>query len=54
MCDSCKKSKAQQANLGSMNYLYNLIHLYEKKGFANIIFEGEDDMGKFVKILKVL
>ncbi len=29
-------------------------HLYEKKGFTNIIFEGEDQLGKYVKLLKVL
>lgn len=27
-------------------------HLYEKKGFTNIIFEGEDELGKYIKILK--
>jgi len=29
-------------------------HLYEKKGFDRIIFEGEDVWGKYVKLLKVL
>ncbi len=29
-------------------------HLYEKKGFNNVIFEGEDDAGKYVKLLKEL
>ncbi len=29
-------------------------HLYEKKGFTNIIFEGEDELGKYIKILKKL
>lgn len=29
-------------------------HLYEKKGFTNIIFEGEDEQGKYVKLLKSL
>lgn len=29
-------------------------HLYEKKGFTNVIFEGEDELGKYVKLLKVL
>lgn len=29
-------------------------HLYAKMGFANIIFEGEDELGKFMKLLKTL
>lgn len=29
-------------------------HLYEKKGFTNVIFEGEDADGKYVKLLKEL
>jgi ribosomal protein S18 acetylase RimI-like enzyme len=29
-------------------------HLYEKKGFNKVIFEGEDELGKYVKLLKVL
>ena len=28
--------------------------LYEKKGFTNIIFVGEDEAGKYVKLLKTL
>jgi len=28
--------------------------LYEKNGFTNIIYTGEDDDGKYVKLLKVL
>ncbi|QDR80838.1 GNAT family N-acetyltransferase [Sporomusa termitida] len=29
-------------------------HLYEKKGFTNIIFEGEDEYSKYVKLIKTL
>jgi ribosomal protein S18 acetylase RimI-like enzyme len=29
-------------------------HLYEKKGFTTVIFEGEDEHGKYVKLLKTL
>ncbi|HBM81137.1 MAG TPA: GNAT family N-acetyltransferase [Clostridiaceae bacterium] len=34
----------------------NLIarHLYEKKGFTNVLFEGEDEYGEYVKLLKKL
>jgi diamine N-acetyltransferase len=33
---------------------YNARYLYEKNGFSNVIFEGEDKYGKFVKLLKIL
>jgi diamine N-acetyltransferase len=29
-------------------------HLYEKNGFTKVIYSGEDEHGKFVKLLKVL
>lgn len=32
----------------------NAKHLYEKKGFIYVIFEGEDELGKNVKLLKFL
>lgn len=33
---------------------YNAKHLYEKKGFTEIIFKGEDEGGKYIKLLKKL
>ncbi len=33
---------------------HNARHLYQKKGFTKLIFEGEDKNGKFVKLLKTL
>lgn len=32
----------------------NARRLYEKKGFTELLFEGEDEHGKFVKLLKRL
>lgn len=29
-------------------------HLYEKKGFTNLLLEGKDEYGEFVKLLKYL
>lgn len=29
-------------------------HLYEKKGFNTVIFDGEDEDGEYVKLLKIL
>jgi len=36
--------------------LDNLVarHLYEKKGFTNKIFEGEDEYGKYMKLIRKL
>jgi ribosomal protein S18 acetylase RimI-like enzyme len=33
---------------------YNARHLYDKKGFTNVIIEGEDEVEKYVKLLKNL
>lgn len=30
------------------------LHLYRKKGFTTVLFEGEDEYGEFYKLLKVL
>lgn len=32
----------------------NARHLYEKKGFTNVLFIGEDEYGQYVKLLKKL
>ncbi|GGM24340.1 hypothetical protein GCM10011351_07600 [Paraliobacillus quinghaiensis] len=32
----------------------NARHLYEKKGFTNVLFIGEDEYGEYVKLLKKL
>jgi len=32
----------------------NTRHMYEKKGFTDVIFKGEDESGKYVKLLKKL
>ncbi|RLL48421.1 GNAT family N-acetyltransferase [Oceanobacillus piezotolerans] len=32
----------------------NARYLYEKKGFNNVLFTGEDDYGEYVKLLKKL
>ena len=30
------------------------LHLYRKKGFTTVIFDGADEYGKYYKLLKVL
>ena len=32
----------------------NARHLYEKKGFTDVIFQGEDEYGEYVKLIKKL
>ena len=32
----------------------NARHLYEKKGFTDVLYVGEDNYGKYVKLLKKL
>ncbi|MFC4323085.1 GNAT family N-acetyltransferase [Litchfieldia salsa] len=32
----------------------NARHLYEKKGFTNVLFVGEDEYGEYVKLLKII
>jgi len=33
---------------------HNAKHLYMKRGFTKVIFEGEDESGKYIKLLKKL
>lgn len=33
---------------------FSALHLYQKKGFTKVIFEGEDEYGKYIKLLKRL
>ena len=28
------------------------LHLYQKKGFTNVLFDGEDEYGEFYKLMK--
>lgn len=53
LIDNAKKLGFNEMSLGVDIDNLNARHLYEKKGFDRIIFEGEDDMGKYVKLLKV-
>ncbi len=54
LIDYAKKLGFNEMSLGVDIDNLNARHLYEKKGFDQIIFEGEDDMGKYVKLLKTL
>lgn len=44
----------KEISLGVDTNNFNARHLYEKKGFTDVIFEGEDEYGEYVKLLKRL
>jgi len=54
LIDYAKRLNYEEMSIGVD--IDNLIarHLYEKKGFANVIFEGEDEYGKYVKLIRKL
>ena len=54
LIDVAKSKGFKEISVGVDIDNVNARHLYEKKGFTNIIFEGEDEMGKYVKLLKIL
>lgn len=54
LIDYAKKLGYQEISLGVDIGNVSARHLYAKKGFDHIIFEGEDAQGEFVKLLKIL
>lgn len=54
LVNCAKKLGYKEVSLGVDIDNISARHLYEKKGFTNIIFEGEDEQGKYVKLLKSL
>jgi len=54
LIDYAKQLGYMEISLGVDKTNKNARHLYEKKGFNTIIFDGEDEYGKYVKLLKKL
>ena len=54
LIDYAKKSRYKEISIGVDITNIGARWLYEKKGFTNIIFVGEDKDGKYVKLLKTL
>jgi len=54
LVDYAKSLGFEEVSIGVDIHNLSALHLYKKKGFTQIIFEGEDEFGKFVKLLKVL
>lgn len=52
LINSARKLGFSEISVGVNIDNYNAIHLYNKKGFTTLIFEGEDMLGKYVKLLK--
>lgn len=52
LIDYAKKLRYEEMSLGVDIVNIGARWLYEKKGFTNIIFVGEDNDGKYVKLLK--
>ncbi len=44
----------KEASIGVDKDNLAALHLYEKKGFTTVLFDGEDEDGAFYKLLKVL
>ena len=42
----------KEATIGVDKDNVSALHLYQKKGFTNIIFEGKDEYGEFFKLMK--
>ena len=43
-----------EASIGVDKNNLPALHLYRKKGFTKVIFDGKDEYGEFYKLLKVL
>ncbi|MYL57580.1 GNAT family N-acetyltransferase [Virgibacillus halodenitrificans] len=54
LIDYAEKLGYEEITLGVDTDNLNARHLYEKKGFTNVLFIGEDEYGEYVKLLKKL
>jgi ribosomal protein S18 acetylase RimI-like enzyme len=52
LIDYAKQLGYEEITLGVDTDNLNARHLYEKNGFTNILFIGEDEYGEYVKLLK--
>ncbi len=50
--DKIKKMGYKEATIGVDKDNVTAIHLYKKKGFTNILFDGKDEYGEFYKLMK--
>ena len=52
--EEIRKMGYKEATIGVDKDNPSALHLYWKKGFTNIIFDGEDEYGEFYKLMKVI
>lgn len=52
LIDYAEQLGYEEITLGVDTDNLNARHLYEKKGFTNVLFIGEDEYGEYVKLLK--
>ena len=50
--DEIKKMGYKEATIGVDKDNVTALHLYKKKGFTNILFDGNDEYGEFYKLMK--
>ena len=50
--DEIKKMGYKEATIGVDKDNVTALHLYKKKGFTNILFDGKDEYGEFYKLMK--
>jgi len=54
LCEEARRMGYEEVSLGVDKINAAARHLYEKKGFDTVIFDGEDEYGAFFKLLKRL
>lgn len=52
--EQVKKMGYKEATIGVDKDNLSALHLYRKKGFTNILFDGKDEYGEFYKLMKKL
>ncbi len=49
-----KELGCSEATIGVDKDNHVVLHLYRNKGFTNLLYDGEDEYGKFYKLMKIL
>ena len=50
--EEIKKMGYKEVTIGVDKDNVSALHLYQKKGFTNILFEGKDEYGEYFKLMK--
>ena len=54
MIEEIRKMGYKEISIGVDKDNTTALHLYRKKGFTNVIFDGADEYGEYYKLLKIL